>query len=83
MDKTLQLIQKYSSGVSEAVLLSHLQCKWDKEKLKPKNSDPLFYGLTDLRSLIKGKILEIPFTAVLYLTIVTLTEIPNTSISNI
>ena len=61
--------------------MSHLQCKWDKAKLKPPNSDPLFYGLTDLRSLMNGKSLQIPYTAVLYLTISSIIQLENTSIS--
>ena len=80
MKETLHLIQKYSSGVSEAVLLSHLQCKWDKHKTKPPNSDPLYFGLTDLRSLLKGKSLHVPYTAVLYLTISSVNIIPSTKI---
>lgn len=79
--ETLQFLVKYSSGVSEAVLLSHLQCKWDKFRIKPPNSDPLFFGVTNLRTLLSGSSLQIPFTAVLLLSITTINFIPSTEIS--
>ena len=82
MSETLSFLEKYSSGVSEAVLISHLQCKWGKRLAKSKNTTTYTKAeYISLSELLSGRLVHVPHAAMLRVKVIACSMIPPTQIS--
>ena len=70
---------KYNCGVSEAVLISHLQCKWDRQQNKLRGSSHAG-DLQTLHDILHGKSQQVTSTATLFAKISAVDVLPGTSV---